>query len=502
MDYERTNAKEWQNPGFRPDPETPDSEASEFDYNDYGDTLIPVDTNELQDVEPGWQQVTYKKPSSKPTPKPTPKPYGNAAFAPKAPTIPVRKTPVKLPAKPPVRFAATLSATVPAILPAPHPPTLQPPPPSTIQPIIPNRENTPSSQKSQVPTFAHKNDNPAKAAFRAQRTHTTTFTLKKNCYAIEPDQKRIYDTLEELGVRLGSFIRPPQTAQDRTLLLWGNDEQVKATIHELNSWVSRSDFASHTTKSGNQFAKTGLLSQDKAKTLDKLMKREATKQKYQKIPDSSLRFDYTGYFLWPVDEIRPEDLLGPSYEAFDPIRIDYDSYIVFDNQLSLFKILTNKRNAVQETMKRIEGTMKEFVARNGRKIVVHMVERPDPQRMRSKVMLIEGPDFGGQSRENCKIPLLTGEPLAPAQLVQWKKNVKVAEEYQFAQWRFLIGKVLKRLHVYRGRIQMRVLLGTFALMQFRRWPAGVDSIQFESFLKDMNLSGTKGRMIKEYVCSW
>ena len=202
-----------------------------------------------------------------------------------------------------------------------------------------------------------------------------------------------------------------------------------------------------------------------------------------------------------MDEIRPEDLLGPSYEAFDPIRIDYDSYIVFDNQLSLFKILTNKRNAVLETMKRIEGTMKEFVARNGREIVVHMVERPDPQRMRSKVMLMEGPSYG-QSGEKAKIPLLTGEPLAPAQLAQWEKKVKVAEESQFAHWRFLIGKVLKRLHLYRGRIQMRVLLGTFELTTFRRWPAGVDSIQFENFLKDMTLSATRGRMIKEYVFSW
>ena len=202
-----------------------------------------------------------------------------------------------------------------------------------------------------------------------------------------------------------------------------------------------------------------------------------------------------------MDEIRPQDLLGQSYEAFDPIRIDYDSYIVFDNQLSLFKILSNKKTAVEAAMKRIEGTMKEFVARNGREIVVNMVERPDPQRMRSNVMLMERPAYG-RSGEKAKIPMLTGETLAPAQLVQWKKKFKVAEESQFAQWRFLIGKVLKRLHLYRGRIQMRVLLGTFELTTFRRWPAGVDSIEFEKFLKDMSLSATKGRMIKEYVCSW
>lgn len=511
MDYERENAKEWQfNPASMPDSGHAGSERSDDDYDDYADALTPIDQNETQeDVESGWEEVKYKKP-----PKQT-KPLGNVPPAAKAPA-PVRmippKQPTKLsPKKPIARFSFTLVPTAPSKLPTRTPikfPTVLPAKLPAKLPVklpvvtvpLPNRPRPQAPAKSR-PTFAFKNDNPAKAAFRAQQPHTGTFGLTRHWHTIETDQKKIYNKLEEMGVRLGSFIRPPQSASDRNLLLWGDDEQIAATIQELQKWVTENDpsnFATHTTKGGKLFAKTGLQIQEKAKSMDQQMRWLATKQKYQKAPESSLSFDFTGYFLWPVDEIRPEDLLGPSYEAFDWLRIRYDSYIVFDNQHSMFKILTNEEGNVNEVMKRIEGTMKEFAARNHREIVVHLVERPDPPRMRTNVMLMEGegPAFG-QSSEKAAIPLLCGEPLAPAQLVRWKREVKAAEEYQFAQWRHLMAKVIKRLHLYRGRIQIRVLLGTFALTQFRRLPKGADSIPFDKFLNDINLTNTKGRMIKE-----
>lgn len=534
MDYERENAKEWNfNPASGLNPGTADSDASDDDYEDYDGPLIPVDTNEIQDAESSWKEVSYKKlpskstpkPAPKPTPRPTPKLPGNAPFGSKAPAT-IRNPPAKLPAKPPpkhtVRVPATHPTRFPAIQPArfpathpatPSPPTLQLTVQPTVQPTLqhtvqptlqhtlpptaPNRSRVPPPPpQRRVFTFAHKNDNPARAAFRAQQAATSKFVLSKQCYAIEPDRFKMYDKLEEMGVRLGSFIRPPQSATDRDLLLWGNEDQVNATIQELQMWVMQSNVPSKTTKGGTPFAKTGLLSQNKAKELDRAMKRDAIKRGYQKAPDSSLTFNFKGYFLWPVDEIRPEDLLGPSYEAFDKLRIDFDSYIVFDSQLSAFKILTNQENVVQGVMDRIEGTMKEFVARNSREIVVHMVERPGPQQMRSKVVLTEGPALVHGQRKS-KIPSLSGPSLAPAQRIEWKKEVKVAEEVQFAQWRQLVGKMLKRIHVYRGRIQMRVLLGKFALTTFRRSLEEVGGIPFAEFVKVMEQPGTRGRMIKE-----
>ena len=518
MDYERENAKEWQlGSSSRPQAGIPGSDVSDGGFED-GDHAPEVqDTNEaVDDGGSSWQQVMYKKRPAKTPAKPatkaaakqpanpagkvSAKPSGNPPvnLSPRLPTKMASKSPSKPAGRPTIQVigrphnntplppgSTAFAQTSPAKFPA-NPPTKLPHPPVAPQPL----------PKPRMVTFSYKNDNPARAAFRAQEPHNSIFVLSKACYHIEPDRKRMYDVLEEIGVRLGSFVRPPQNVQDCKLLIWGNQQQISETTTELQTWVQQSNVPFHTTKGGAHFAKTGLLSQDKAKSLDKKMEQEATQQKYQRVPDKSLTSSYNGYFLWPVDEIRPEDLLGPSYEALDPIRMDYSSYIIFDNHMTAFKILTDKEDGVREATKRIGGTMKEFVARNSREITVHMVERPDAHSMRKEVMVVQGPDFG-QGTDNAKIPLLTGKALAPSEQIEWEKETELVEDAQFIQWRRLLGMAIKRLRYYRGRIQMRVLLGTFALTTFRRWPEGINSIPFDRFLKDMDLSATKGRMIKE-----
>ena len=102
---------------------------------------------------------------------------------------------------------------------------------------------TNSRPKSAAPrlNFANRNDNTSKAAFRKGKTHNATFTLSKTCEKIEPDRGRMYSRLEEIGIRFGSFIRPPQFLYDRVLLLWGDEKQVADTVAELKNWVSLSD---------------------------------------------------------------------------------------------------------------------------------------------------------------------------------------------------------------------------------------------------------------------
>ena len=64
-------------------------------------------------------------------------------------------------------------------------------------------------------------DNTARAAYRKRLPHTDTFSLDQDCDKIFPLARKMYDYFEELGVRYGSFIRPPQHAKDRDLLIWG-----------------------------------------------------------------------------------------------------------------------------------------------------------------------------------------------------------------------------------------------------------------------------------------
>lgn len=361
----------------------------------------------------------------------------------------------------------------------------------------------PQPKRRHPVTFARKKDNPARADFRAGRRCNATFGLTKSCIDIEPDGMRMSKVLEEIGVRFGSFIRPPQSSTDRTLLIWGKPPQITQTLRELNQWVavSAAPFQSsllarisHVTKGGNEFAKVSLTTEEAAKLLDRQLREQAMKHKYQKIPDKSLNFKFVGYYLWPVNEIRPEDLLGPSFEAFDPLRMSFNSYILFDAKLEAFKVMADQVERVEKVMLRIEGAFKEFVARSNAATTVYMVERPDELSVRKDVKMVKK---SLSPSEHAQVPSLAGDRLEPSGLVKWSADTKSVEEEQLSSFHENIENGLNRLRFFRGRVRMRVLLGTFALTTYRRWPEGVTSIPFERFVEDTKLSATRGRMLQE-----
>ena len=49
------------------------------------------------------------------------------------------------------------------------------------------------------------------------------------------------------------------------------------------------------------------------------------KRRYRRIPPFGTAFDIIGAFYRLPKEYRPEDVLGPSYEALDPVRMDCES---------------------------------------------------------------------------------------------------------------------------------------------------------------------------------
>lgn len=490
MDYERSNAQEWAMDGG-PNLGISEHEDLNDDLIDYAQSQYDEHEASPEDPDSGWQQVSHKKlPSKTSTPPKMSTPMKNSASRlssrPKPlPPQTIRSSPLKGP---------RLPQQVPQQTQAPFP---RPAPVQALRPSQPLSHSLPLRPKSHL-TFSTKNDNPAKAAFRAQKPPTSFIELSEPCSYIEPDRTRMYEILEEMGVRLGSFIRPPQHLKDTKLLLWGDATQVERTKKDLHEWIRLSQIEPPTSRKTDHFARSGVITEEKAKAVDKKLKRDSVRQKFQRAPECSLNFRYTGGFLWPVDEVRPEDLLGPSFEAFDPLRMAYQAYITFDHRLGFFDIKSDSESAVSHVMRRIIGTMKEYAARNCREIMVLMVEPPEPKQMCKEVKTVAVPALS-HGPGTAYMPLLTGPKLSEDEMVQWEEKCNTTSEEQFLQMGGIIRKVLSYLPFYRGRIQMRVLLGTFVLTTFRRWGEGVSSVPFEKFLADMKMSATKGKMIKEYV---
>ena len=351
-------------------------------------------------------------------------------------------------------------------------------------------------------TLFDKKDNAARAAFRRGQPPTKKFILRKPSYEIEGDRKKLYIILEEIGVRLGSFIRPPQNFLDRELLLWGDERQTANTWRELHNWVLKSEECSSNNrdsekalKGKDKFTKSMSTLNPNFEAENKKLKKEARLYKYQQHPAAGVSFEYTGYFLWPEDEVHAQELLGQSCEAFDPIRMHCRAHILFESQLSLFKILSDDHAAVQNAIKRIESTMREFFARNGKSILRYLIEPPAPAAMQKEIKMLPGPSLT-QTGSATMLPALTGGNLGLEELKVWFKASQDLAAWNQNQMQRALYRSMVRLPYYRGRVQMRVLFGTFALTVFR-WSKETESIPFERFREDMGLSNSKGTLIRK-----
>ena len=339
--------------------------------------------------------------------------------------------------------------------------------------------------------FDYKRENLARAAFRKRLDPTGRFMLPKDCPDIEPNQKRMYDFFHEIGVRLGSFVRPPQDVKDRELLLWGDTRQIKATIFELQRWLDsrlRTD-TPRKSMAKDKFAREFSSSGDLYHRLVKKMQREAKILEFQRVPMAGRFFAHVGTFIWPTEEVQPEDILGSSLEALDPIRFQYHCHITFDNKLSSFRIFSDNPADVKKTMDRLEGTMKEYVAKSARPEMIILVEPPSSSAIRKEVKILSA----SLNDRKSMIPLVTGRALDPAARNEWLNKSKQLTIENNRRMALSLRKCIANLPHHRGLIRMRVQFGTFALERFR----GGDSTPIEEFMNNMTISGTKAVMIRE-----
>ena len=313
----------------------------------------------------------------------------------------------------------------------------------------------------------------------------------------------MYARLEEIGVRFGSFIRPPQHLRDRTLLIWGDEKQVVETINELKHWASLTNQivrgARETTlekSSRYKFGKTGERHDERERELNEKIRQEAKTQAFQKDPADGEVFEFQGYFLWPANEVEPKDLLGANCEAFDPIRTWTKSHIVWESQISCFKILSASESAVQNAIQRIEGTFKEYAARSSTTYAFNLVHFPDASGMCEEVKTVPGPSLVASNKPS-KIPVLNGNPLAGRALAAFKTTRESLVSSGNRKMQRSLSKILGRLPSFRGQLRMRVYLGTFAL-ETMRWPGGAPTIPYTEFMDNVTDTGTAdGTVIRE-----
>ena len=350
-------------------------------------------------------------------------------------------------------------------------------------------------------TLSAKQDNAAKIDFRNNRPPAQIVEMGRPIKDIEPNVGSMSRTFEQIGVRTGSFILPQRSLGESQLLVWGNPKQVSLAVNELKAWRYQANVrAASSTKAQKQtkdaFAESKSFIGSQYAADERIAKRDAHRQEYQKAPEQGTQFKYNGYFLWPNDEIRATDLFGPSCEALDPLRMEYKVYIIFDEARSVFKVFSNSSvEKIYAVIQSIENTIKEFVARDDRPMVLYLVEPPTTDKYRDNVHMIPGPLIG-PSRTPSRIPQSCGNKLEPIDVVDWGLEANKSASRNQIRMSTAISKVLERIPYLRGHLRMRAQFGTFALIKFQ-WPPGVPSVPLTQFEANVQSAGTRGTLIRE-----
>lgn len=355
-----------------------------------------------------------------------------------------------------------------------------------------------SPEKDQ-PIFRFQRDNPARAAFRRREPPSAKFALHKRIIEIESDPNCLEGLLVEFGVRIGSFIRPPQNAQDRELLIWGNSKQVSRTQEELRNWIRQCEGASTGKASCKEnFAHEHSTMGVKYRDIQREILKKAETHRFQQIPDAHHVFAYQGAYVWPIEDVIPQDIFGPNLEAFDSMRFSLKSHIVFNDKLQSFRVYTNDDKSVAKALKLIEGTLREFHARNacgGQSSSLLLIDPPERKKSGQSVRM-QTWSLSGEPTER-RIPLMTGGTLDRKTRVEWGMQSQQIRTSNAIKIQEVLRLALPSVKYRRGQISMKILFGTFVLTRFK-WPKEKPaSVPFDEFLRNVAVPGTKGQLIRE-----
>jgi len=221
--------------------------------------------------------------------------------------------------------------------------------------------------------------------------------------------------------------------------------------------------------------------------------RDVARQRFRQPPPLGSTFGSIGSFRWPVDDYRPEDVLGPSYEILDPIRMECQCYIIFKKEHSSFEIMGAYEDVMAATM-RIKKVCFQLAARQIPPLSKYRLHFPDGQESPSHVRLapyqpikiLEPP--GTSSRPSGKAPCGEGTNLDDLNQVG-KKSVRYIQ-------RSLL-KTFDYLQYYRGPLSLRVRLGTFLATHYREPEDGL--YELEDFQEMLGQSQFQGEITAEYT---
>lgn len=213
--------------------------------------------------------------------------------------------------------------------------------------------------------------------------------------------------------------------------------------------------------------------------------------------------------MWPANEMRPQEWLGSSYVALDPLRMFFDCYIVYEPQDSAFKILPTadaetSLKKVREVLKRLRVVLCECATKRSAPLKMYLVNPGQFRYVCQSVEMIE-PAAAVKNRlrgtmrdeevERSKIAVFAGSSLSDELKIDWEEQKsKILERNEQIMQR-ATASCLSRLVYHRGRVHMRTDIGLCLLRQYKQ-RADSEMVPFDKFVHNLEGPQVRGNLLR------
>ncbi|KAK5168000.1 uncharacterized protein LTR77_006567 [Saxophila tyrrhenica] len=274
--------------------------------------------------------------------------------------------------------------------------------------------------------------------------------------------------------------------------IWGEEEATSATRRKILALVEGWQGPQKSRRAA-MFGRNVSLTPARRVRAENKWAQEVTRQRFRQRPAQHALFGAIGTFHWPVQLYRPEEVLGTSFEALDPIRMDYECYIIFDSERSAF-LVHGKAMGVQQALVRIRKTCYQIAARQLSPARLYLLHWADVSKLPSHVVLTPYKSAAVPSGGTEGRPAAMNSPFATGTKDAYdepQEATRISEN----RIRAVMLRSFPKLHYYRGQIQVRIRLGRFLATLFKK-PKD-DAYTFEDYRHMITESQFTGEVTQE-----
>ena len=328
-------------------------------------------------------------------------------------------------------------------------------------------------------------DSEAQTAWRKGKNPEAKFRIPYDLL-FDSHTRRPKNTHETIAKEHGTVIANGERAGPTLSFgIYGPPQAVQATVTSLEMWIE--SWRTQVKSAGTgKFHKDVSLTPALRERAEKEWKREIKRQKFRQALPLGKTFAALGTFYWPVSECRPEEALGLSFEAIDPIRMDCSAYISFMPQCNAFRVASPDHQKVLKALTALKQTYFQIVAGRMPATRKYLLHFPKGTTAPLHVYLEPYAEPALQSGKFAKERPVVNGPRA-------RGSSKVEVDNQPGEDELLqsIMRTLGRLHFHRGPLEMSINFGRFLATSYLALEdqGGYKYKEFESMIQQPQFVG-------------